>query len=276
MFSVIQYSARIPDATSGSATLATTVGENLGSGPPDTTRKILPRRGLPTGRAVVGALLVAGAAVAAFVLATSGATVPDTNYLVVARPVAAGTTLRLDDVTAEALELTPVVSGAALTGTAGIEGATALRDLNVGELLAADDLVAAAVIDGEPLGAIHELSFPVDRERAATNLVRGDRVTILTTQLRTDSPTTLVAIEDAVVLAWDSHDEGLGTSGTAVLTLALDDAASVVELTHLSQQGPITVVRSTRALDDDYPLSYPAEGDEPGRDDTPVEADHDQ
>ncbi len=212
-------------------------------------RVITPRRGLPNGRAIVGALLVTLATIGSFAVATSGGDGPRTEYLVVSSPIAAGEAVSLGAVTAEPMELSPTLIASALTTTAGLEGATALRDLHAGELLRADDLIAAHSIDGEVITDIHEITFSVPLDRTPPGVRRGDRVTIL----GTSADVTTVAVEDALVLSIDTQPDQIGSSGNGTLTLAIDDAETVMGIAHVTQTTDITVVRSTRALADTYP-----------------------
>ena len=231
--------------------------------PTSAERTIRPRRGLPNGRAVVGALLVTVAAVGAFAAAGRGDQGPGTSYLVIARPVEAGTPVSLEDLALQPMELSPAAAANALESPAGVEGATAVHHLAPGDLLSVNDIVPGPTIDGEPLGAIHELSLPVPRDRIAPRTSAGDRVTVLATLRLDDKPVTVVAVEDALVLEWAT--EG-GSSGSGVLTLALDDAGTVAGLAHLALQGDVTVARTTRAIGDEYPARYsgPAPAAAPG------------
>lgn len=222
----------------------------------DGLRLISPRRGLPNGRALVGALLITIAAVGAYATATRGSDSPNDEYLVITSPVAAGQPVSLDHIAFEPMDIPANVARVALNSTDGLEGAISLRDLRPGEILEIDDLLASPTIDGVPLGAVHELSFPVPLDRTPRDLIRGDRVTILSTLRVGDIPTTLVALEDAIVVSFDSRTDQLGATGTGVLTLAIADADSVVSTAHFSQQGELTIVRSTRAIADDYPASF--------------------
>jgi len=219
-------------------------------------RVITPRRNLPNGRALVGALLISIAAVGAYATATRGEGGPTSRYLVVTSPVAAGQPIESSGVDLEAMDIPAGVAELVLNSTAGLDGATALRDLRPGEMLYADDLLAAPTIDGAPIGSVHELSFPVPLDRTPSGLVRGDRVTILSTLRIVDTPTTVVAIEDAIVVSFDPRSDQLGSMGTGVLTLAIADADTVVSVAHLAQQGELTIVRSTRAIADRFPTSY--------------------
>lgn len=220
-------------------------------------RAITPRRGLPSGRAIVGALLVTIAAVGAFIAATVGDDTPDTAYLVLNEPIAAGAAVSVDMVEAVPMELSPSVAESSLVSTVGLDGAVALRDLRAGELLSAADLIATPVVDGEPIGSVHELTFGIPLDRTPAGILRGDRVTVLATI----DTQTQVAIEDALVLAIDTEPDSIGASGRGVLTLAIDDPADVVAVAHLTQVADITVVRSTRAIEDVFPSGVEAEPD---------------
>ena len=75
---------------------------------------------------------------------------------------------------------------------------------------------------------------------------------------------TAVGVEDAVVLSIDTEPGQIGASGQGVLTLAIDDAEMVLTLTHLTQTSDITIVRSTRAVADEYPESTLVEATKTG------------
>jgi len=221
---------------------------------------IVARRSLPSGRALGGALLVTLAALGAFLLATSGSEGPSTSYLVLARSVALGEALSPDAVRFEPMKLSDQLAADSLTSTQGVAGATALRDLRAGELLSSQDLIEAALVDGEPRSSIHELAFAIPIERTPSGLTTGDRVTILGTL----SGVTRVAVEDATVLAVDTEPEQLRASGLGILTLAVEEARTALEIAHATQTAELTIVRSTRALDDVFPRSteLPAAGAE--------------
>ncbi len=230
----------------------------------DGLRLISPRRSLPSGRALVGALLITIAAVGAYVTATRGSDVPSTEFLVVTSPIAAGQPVSLDLVAFEPMDIPVDVARGALNSTEGLDGAISLRDLRPGEILGVDDLLASPTIDGYPIGAVHELSFPVPLDRTPRDLIRGDRVTILSSLRVGDIPTTMVALEDAIVIAFDPRTDQIGATGTGVLTLSIPDAESVMSTTHLSRQGDLTIVRSTRAIEDQYPTSFVLNSVSPG------------
>lgn len=221
--------------------------------PASAERTIKPRRGLPSGRAVVGALLVTVAAVGSFAAASRSDNGPDDSYLVITRRVDAGTPVRSEYLRLEPMQLSPVAAANALRSTASVEGATAIHDLTAGDLLSVNDFVPAPRVEGETVGAVHEFALPVPRERIAAATTAGDRVTVLATLRIHDELVTVVAVEDAVVLGWDTDD---GLSRTGVLTLALEEADTATGLAHMAVDGEITAVRTTRAIGDEYPDYY--------------------
>ena len=222
-------------------------------------RPIRPRRALPNGRALAGALLVTIGALGAFALATGGDDGPTTSYLVSARDLAAGESITIADVRFEAMELSTELARSTLNSTDGLDGAVVLHDLRSGELVSVSHLAAAATAAGESLGAVHEVAFGIPLDRSPAGLAPGDRVTLLATA----EGTTTLAVEDAVVLAIDTQPDQIGSNGRGILTLAIDDPTTVMEIAHLTQVADITVVRSTRALDDRYPASVGGEESSP-------------
>ena len=197
------------------------------------------------------------AAVGAFGIATSADRGPTTEYLVLISDVEPGAGVELADVSLVAMTLAPEVEAVALRSTAGLEGATALQLLRAGSILDVRDLNGAAFVEGEPVTGVHELTIPVSRDRAPARLSRGDRVTILAFDERNDILRT--ALEDALVLSYDTESTGIGSTAVGRLTLALPDADLVVEGT-LWSYASLTVVLTSRAVDDEYREQFEAGG----------------
>ncbi|GEM_PF-2154366 len=218
---------------------------------PNPLRVLTGRRSLPNSRALIGALLVTLAALGAFAATQRGTDGPVTHYLVSTSAISVGESVSLTSVEAQLMTLSPQLAATALNSTEGLQGATALRDIRPGELLTTADFSAAPMLDGTAMGQIHEISFGIPLDRTPPTLLAGDRVTILATI----ADTTSLAVEDAVVLAIDTTPDQLGSSGRGVLTLGVDDPAVVMEIAHLTQVADITIVRSTRALDDVFPAT---------------------
>ena len=209
-----------------------------------------PRRGLPSGRAVVGALLVTISAVGSFALASRNDGTPGTSYLMSTRAVEAGTAITLDDVAFMPMVLPHPAAANAITSAAGVVGAISVRDLSAGDVVTGRDLIPAAAPGGVPVGVVHELSLPVASDRIVGRTGAGDRVTVLVALQHDGEEASVVAAEDVLVLQWSPDG---ARSGSGVLTLALDDADAAMGLSHLVRQGDVTVVRTTRAADEVYP-----------------------
>lgn len=208
---------------------------------------------LPTARAALGALLVVGAAVITLSVAGNRASVPTSPYLVTTHAVRAGERIAPGDLAPAPLVLTPELAAAALASAAGTEGAVALRDLPAGSLVTVHDLVAAPDTGDTEVGAVQELTLPVPLDRAPASLLPGERVTILSTVDEPERTETRVAVADALVVEYGPRRDDLAAIGTAVLTLALDDARTAAEVAHLSRIGELTVIRSTRAVGAPWP-----------------------
>jgi len=214
-------------------------------------QSLSPRHRLPSGRAVVGALMVTVAGVGAFTLAGRGGGDPGELYLVASGPLEQGAAVGSGDLALVPMLLPAAVAANAVTSADGLEGSIAVRDLVAGDLITADDFIAAPRAGGTAVGAVHEMSMPVEHDRISDRVAAGDRVTVLVMVDARDDPLTVVAAEDVLVLRWSGVSETASSRG--VLTLALDDASSAMSLAHLSRRGAVTVIRTTRAVSDAYP-----------------------
>lgn len=208
------------------------------SGPTDAAPRRVERRvGLPSGRAVVGGLLMALAALGTF-LAYADATADDTiDVLVAARDLSPGHTVRADDVALVAVELPAEVRGlfGAVDAAVGRQLATSV---DAGEFL----LASATVVPVEGVERL-EVALRVPASRAVGGLRPGERVDVFSTW--SSEVTELVAVDARVLEVAGSAREGLGASESVVVRLALADFAQVEALVHAQAAGDITMVRAT-------------------------------
>ena len=207
------------------------------AGPDPTPRRVDRRVGLPSGRAVVGGLLMAIAAVGTF-LAYADATADDTiEVLVASRDLAPGQTIRSSDV-----ELVPVELPEGVRGLFGAVDAAVGRQLaasvDAGEFL----LASATVVPVEGAERL-EVALSVPTTRAVGGLRAGERVDVFSTW--SSEVTQLVAVDARVLEVGGGAREGLGGSDTTVVRLALADFAQVEALVHAQAAGDITMVRAT-------------------------------
>jgi hypothetical protein len=219
------------------------------------TRVIGRRTGLPSGRAVLGALLVSLAAVGVFALTQRADTVPTTAYAVFVRPLDPG-----DRITAADLELRPMtldqsLRAHAFTDTATLVGAVALVPSFSDGLVFGPHVMLRQSGAGEVPSSVHEFSFPVPRDRTPPALRRGETVAVLATYGSGGDAITVVAVERARVLAYETDGDAIGTRGGARITVALDDPQTVLATAHAAQVADLTVVRTT-LTDQALPSQY--------------------
>jgi hypothetical protein len=231
----------------------------MASAPPDRDaagasegRTVRRSRGLPGGRAVVGALLVAAAAVGVFAAYLNATAEPSTRYLVAREPVEPGT--RLADVAtiaelfeARPLDLAPDLAERAvrLDDAGSLVGRLVLAPLAPGDLLSRSALVA----DGGIADA-HRISFAIDPADALGGDLRvGERIDVLATYGSGDGAYTAYVLRGVPLVA-RAGDGGTGTlagggGGPLTLTVAVTAPEDVQALAHAVAVAEVVVTRST-------------------------------
>jgi hypothetical protein len=162
------------------------------------------RRTLPGGRAVVGALLVAAAAVGVFAAYLNATAEPSTRYLVARATVEPGTRITGIPTIAElfearAIDLDPDLAARAvrLEDAESIVGRLVLAPLAPGELLSRSALVA----DGGVADA-NKISFAIDRSDALAGDLRvGERIDVLATYGSGDNAYTAYVVRGVPLVA---------------------------------------------------------------------------
>ena len=229
---------------------------------------ITTRRGLPTGRSVLGGLLVALAALGTYVAATSGGDAPTTRYAVATHDLAPGTTLGPADVRLVALELPTEQATGTFSDTRSLLGGALRGPVQSGSLLTdalverqrsgfagadgagdAGDAPSDGSGDGSGVGSApyREVSVALPAARALDGSLRpGDRVDVVAT----DGDASFVLVDRALVVASSGADRGSALGGGDVrVTLALPDATAAMAVAHGATAAELTLVRSTRAVD---------------------------
>ncbi|MBK9181094.1 MAG: hypothetical protein IPM45_16315 [Acidimicrobiales bacterium] len=212
----------------------------MSADPARAARTLGRRRRRPSGRAVLGGLLVAVSAVGIF-LAAGGRGTPGQPYVVAARSLPPGTLLRASDLVTARLDLPRGFDGRVFADTAALEGAVTVAPLAAGDLVQASSVVAGAAPGS------YELSLALDGDRAVDGrLAPGDRVAVVATYGTGDGAYSLTVVERALVVGVDSLDGSLGGAGSTV-TLALPAAADGVAVAHAARAGEVTLLRATAA-----------------------------
>lgn len=195
-------------------------------------------RGLPGGRAVLGGVLMAVAAVGVFV-AYEQASQPDDEPIVVAtRPIRAGEVLDAADLRTREGELPDGATG--FTSVDSLVGRVALGPIGDGEVVQ-----AAAVTDDAGDEAAHEVAITLPRSQVAVGrLKQGERVDVYVTY---DEVTRSVVRGTPVVQISADEDGSLTSDREVTLVVAVPDGDAVAALVHALRTGEVTVVRSTFA-----------------------------
>jgi hypothetical protein len=224
-------------------------------------RRLRRRRGLPGGRAVVGALLVAGSAVGIAAAHLQASAAPSTSYLVADQPIAPGTRFAtLEEVLAvvgrSAIDLPPTVAARALP----LEEADALVGHVVVAPLERGDLVTrtAVVADGGVAGA-RTLSFALPAVDAVAGSLRpGERIDVVASYATGADAYTGFVVRGVPLVGVAAVESGLGGGAGVTLTVAVTALDDVLALSHAIATADLRVVRTASGTDaaDPAPGSY--------------------
>lgn len=235
---------------------------------PAPTRTVRRRRGLPGGRAVVGAFLVTLAAVGVFGAYLSATAEPTTRYAVAVRDVPPGTRLDGSEFELVAMELPPGQHERAVRD-AQVEQIPGFT--TVGPIRAGDLLLSSLIVDDDGADDRFTMSFSVPDERAlAGSVAVGEVVDVIATYPGTaGSAYTDVVVRGAEVLQVVQGDSQLGQV-TRTFLVALPDLSAIQRLAHAIDTADVFVVRPGAGAGDEVPAPYrPAA---PGQAQAPVPA----
>jgi Flp pilus assembly protein CpaB len=216
----------------------------ISSAPLDVRR----RRPLPGGRAAIGALLVAVAAVGTFAAASGATADPRRPYLVARADLPVGHRLARSDLAVGRMDLPAYLARGHAFSPADAEGL--VGSLVVGPVARGELLQRSALrTDGPAAPTGRQVSFPIDPASAVGGRLQpGEYVDVLATY----NDTTATVVRAARVV--EAKDRG-GLSGGDSLTLTLDvaSAEAAMAVAHAVNQGHITVVRSGPRPADERP-----------------------
>lgn len=248
------------------STVATTEGDGASDRGAE-GRRIRRQRGLPGGRAVVGALLVSAAAVAVFAAYLNATSEPATRYVVADGAIAPGTMIEdrqaaLELFSAAPIDLLPPVDGRVflVDELDSLVGQVVIVALERGDLLQ-----RSAVLEAGGVGDAQVMSFSVPRSDAvAGDLVPGERVDVLATHTLDGETFTSFIVRGVPLVGVDA---GTGSGGGSVtLTVAVSSLTDVQALGHAVNAASVFVTRSTATGQDEdrAPGAFAPSADAPG------------
>lgn len=198
---------------------------------PGASREIRRQRGLPGGRALVGGLLVAVAAIGVFVAYLDATAAPTTEYVVATSDLEPGARVQPADLGTVALDLPGDVAGELFTEPGDVIGQVATAPLGARELVG-----DSAVADPGDEEARTQMSFSVAASRAlGDRIAPGERVDVLATY---GDDCTARVLSDVAVLARTGAD-------AVTFTLALDEPEQALALANAVDSAEVTVTRTT-------------------------------
>ncbi len=213
-----------------------------------------PRR-LPGGRAVVGGLLVAVAALGAIVLATSGSGPRNVEVVVASRPIAPGDALGPDVLRVESMPVADGLVRHTYANPTQLEGTVSRSSLEPGELLQPGDVVESTAAQRAAAPA-REITVQLEADRVGGGaLEAGDRVDLIATYGSGADAFSTVVLVDAAVLDARTTADAIGSSRRVVVTLALRSRAETVAVAHAADVAQMRLVRTTTAVPDDDPVA---------------------
>lgn len=205
-----------------------------------TARVIRRRRTLPGGRAALGALLVAIAAVGVFAAYASASDGPSDRIVIASRDIDVGAVIEADDVQIIRGELPSGTRHATFASVHAVVGHVALGPIGHGEILQ-----AGSITDDTPSVLGHEIALTLPRDQIAVgHLQPGDLVDVFVTR---DDETSAVAVSATVVRFGSDSDQSLTSRRELTIVVAVPSGEVVVALVHALRTGEVTVVRSTFA-----------------------------
>jgi hypothetical protein len=209
-------------------------------------------RGLPGGRAVLGGVLMAVAAVGVFVAYDRAGREPSDSIVVAARPIRAGEVLETSDLRLDDGELPDGALGFASVDS--LVGHVALGPIGDGEVVQ-----RSSVTDDADAGDVHEVAITLPRSQIAVGrLKQGERVDVFVTY----DEVTRSVVRGAAVVQIGAEGEGSLTGDREItLVVAVPSGDAVAALVHALRTGDVTVVRSTFAeVTGGDPIEYEGSG----------------
>ena len=197
------------------------------------------RRRLPSGRALVGGMLVTVAGAGILVAHRAATQPPTTRYVIATRAVATGEMISPSDLGTIALDLPADMAAIPADDASDLVGRVVAAPLSELSLVRpADVLEAGRFVDPESV----EISLDLPPARALDGIVQdGDRVDVLATDPDSDG-TTLLASGVRISSVVDETGGGIGASGTVRIVLSLPSTERAELLVDAALRAELTLV----------------------------------
>ena len=208
------------------------------------------RRSLPGGRAVVGGLLMAVAAISVFLAYTKAGERPTSPIVVAVERIRVGDVIEASDLGLVEADLPDGLLDHTFAAPEDLVGRIVLGPIAKGELVQ-----TGMVTDDVTSGSLHEVAITLPRAQVAVGrLKQGERVDVFVTY---DDITQSVVRGAEVVQIGASGDGSITRDREIELVVAVPSGDAVAALVHALRTGDVTVVRSTFAdATTDDPIAF--------------------
>ena len=223
------------------------------------------RRALPSGRAVLGALLITLAALGVLFATRLSDDSTFQNAVVATRDLGPGQVIEAADVATVRLRLDDQVEFVA-NDVNQVIGNVTLGPIAQFEFVQASNI--ASMVSNEVPGGLATVSLPVSPSNAPLSINPGELVSILVTFDDNDGRRTELVADRLLVISYGTDGDEFGTN-TSVRRVAVGDGENGSEIALASATGEVSVVGITGANDVDIPQLVSSFGDQPGEPETP-------
>ncbi len=201
-------------------------------------RTLLPRRNLPSGRAVIGALLLTLSGLGLYVANQAATAPPHSTWIVARHRIPNGHRITALDLGLAPMQLIGETEAVSFSDPADVIGHVALSDLGPNELVQHSDIARHR----QATGSGRRLTLELTRAQALDGqLATGDRVDIIATS--TEPGSTRLIVNGALIAgvnAGSTDSVGSSASMRVALVVADEDAAQLI--IDASEHGKVTLI----------------------------------
>ena len=201
------------------------------------------RRGLPSGRAVLGGLLISLSILGVLFALQLGEDATFRDVVVAREDLAPGTILEAQHLAQITVRLDESATFVAAESNALI-GQVVLGPVGRLEFMQASNVAPASGIDAQ--GGLAVVSLAIDPNRAPFSLAAGEIVSVLATFDDADPAVTELIADRVMVLSYDTGNGDFGTND-AVLRLGIAQGELASAIVNASQTGEISIIGLTSA-----------------------------
>lgn len=209
------------------------------------------RKRLPSGRAVLGGLLVSLAVVSVLVASSMGEDATFQDVVVAREELAPGTVIGPEHVEQVRMRLADDADFV-VSSPESILGSVVLGPVGANEFLQVSN-IAAGTPDALPAG-LAEVSIEIEPSRAPARIASGELVSILATFSNGDESRTTLIADRVVVLSYDNGNGDDFSGGETVLRLGVSSGETASSIVTAAITGDVSIVGVSGANEVDIPV----------------------